>query len=64
MKAKFPIMNAIEGHYRTLCKYLNWKEGGYLLCYELGTRQDAENSKYKEIARENGLVRLQENNQV
>ena len=47
-------MDAIEIHYKTLCKYLNWKEGGSLLCYGLGTRQDAENSKYKEMAREMG----------
>lgn len=43
-------MDAIETHYKTLCKYLNWQEGGSLLCYGLGTRQAAENSEYKEMA--------------
>jgi len=47
-------MDAIDTHYKTLCKYLNWQEGGSLLCYGLATRQDAENSEYKEMARKMG----------
>jgi multimeric flavodoxin WrbA len=47
-------MDGIETHYKTLCKYLNWEEGGSLLCYGLSTRHAAENSEYKEKAREFG----------
>lgn len=47
-------MDAIDIYYKTLCKYLRWQEGGLLLCYGLGTRQDAENSEYKEMARKMG----------
>ena len=47
-------MDAIKSHYKCLCKYLNWQEGGELLAYGLSTRQDAENSEYKSMARELG----------
>ncbi len=33
---------------------MNWQEGGMLLAYGLGTRQDAENSEYKLMARKLG----------
>lgn len=49
-------MDAIEAHYKTLCKYLRWQEGGTLLGYGLGTKQDAENSQYKELARKMGEI--------
>nr|WP_312579940.1 flavodoxin family protein [Sedimentibacter sp.] len=47
-------MDAIKAHYKSLCNYLKWQESGVLLAYGLGTRQDAENSKYKEMARNLG----------
>lgn len=47
-------MDAIEAHYKALCKYLRWQEGGTLLAYGLSTRQDAENSEYKVMARKLG----------
>jgi FMN-dependent NADH-azoreductase len=48
-------MDAVKAHYKCLCNYLKWQEGGILLCYGLGTREDAEkNSVYKEMAREMG----------
>jgi len=47
-------MDAIKAHYKCLCKYLYWQEGGTLLAYGLGTRQDAENSEYKIMAKKLG----------
>lgn len=47
-------MDGIKSHYKCLCKYLNWQEAGMLLAYGLGTRYDAENSQYKEMARKFG----------
>lgn len=47
-------MDAIKAHYKSLCNYLQWQESGTLLAYGLATRQDAENSKYKEMARKMG----------
>ncbi len=47
-------MDGIVNHYKCLCKYLRWQEGGTLLAYGLGTRQDAENSPYKDLARKFG----------
>lgn len=46
--------NGVTAHYKCLCKYLKWQEGGTLLAYELSNRQDAENSKYKELAKQFG----------
>lgn len=40
-------MDGVRAHYKTLCKYLGWHEGGTLLAYGLAARQDAENSEYK-----------------
>lgn len=45
------VMDGVLAHFKTLCKYLRWQEGGTLLAYGLSTRQDAENSKYKEMAK-------------
>ncbi|MGD9678311.1 MAG: flavodoxin family protein [Vulcanibacillus sp.] len=47
-------MDGINSHYKCLCNYLHWQEGGTLLAYGLGTRQDAENSDYKNLARKLG----------
>lgn len=47
-------MDGIENQYKCLCKYLKWHEAGMLLAYGLGTIRDAENSKYKEMARKFG----------
>lgn len=48
-------MDGIKAHYKCLCKYLKWQEGGTLLAYGLATRQDAEkNSHYKELAKKFG----------
>lgn len=47
-------MDGIKAHYKCLCNYLNWQEGGTLLAYGLGTRKDAENSQYKETAKRFG----------
>ncbi len=47
-------MDGVKAHYKTLCKYLGWQEGGTLLAYGLATRQDAENSKYKVMANKFG----------
>lgn len=47
-------MDGVKSHYKCLCNYLNWQEGGTLLAYGLSTRQDAENSEYKAMARELG----------
>lgn len=47
-------MDAIRAHYKSLCNYLKWQESGAILAYGLVTRQDAENSRYKEIARKLG----------
>jgi multimeric flavodoxin WrbA len=48
-------MDGIKAHYKCLCKYMNWQEGGMLLAYGLSTRQDAENSEYKLMARKLGI---------
>lgn len=48
-------MDGIKAHYKCICKYLRWEEGGTLLAYGLATRQDAEkNSQYKELAKKFG----------
>ncbi len=47
-------MDGIKSHYKCLCNYLHWQEGGTLLAYGLGTRHDAEISEYKEMARKLG----------
>lgn len=48
-------MDAVKAHYKCLCNYLQWQEGGTLLCYGLGNREDVEkDSLYKEMAREMG----------
>lgn len=47
-------MDGVKAHYKCLCNYLRWQEGGTILAYGLGTRNDAENSRYKEMAREFG----------
>lgn len=47
-------MDAIKAHYKSLCNYLQWQEGGTLLAYGLGSRQDTENSEYKIMARKLG----------
>jgi multimeric flavodoxin WrbA len=47
-------MDGIRAHYKCLCSYLRWQEGGTILGYGLSTRQDAENSEYKKMARRLG----------
>ncbi|WP_312811506.1 flavodoxin family protein [Sedimentibacter sp.] len=47
-------MDGVRAHYKTLCKYLGWHEGGTLLAYGLAERQDAENSEYKIMANKFG----------
>lgn len=47
-------MDGIKAHYKCLCNYLHWQESGMLLAYGLSTRQDAENSEYKLMARKLG----------
>ncbi len=39
-------MNALEAHYRTIIKYLEWKDAGVLLATGCGTREDIEQTDY------------------
>ena len=48
-------MDGVRAHYETLCKYLNWQEGGSLLAYGLAVKEDAENSEYKAMAKKLGM---------
>jgi multimeric flavodoxin WrbA len=47
-------MDAIIAHYRTLCRYLNWQEGGMVLALGADTRADVENSAYQLMSRDLG----------
>jgi Multimeric flavodoxin WrbA len=47
-------MDALVEHYRALCRYLNWQEGGMVLAIGAYTRKDAEVSDYPMTARNLG----------
>lgn len=47
-------MDALVLHYRTLCRYLQWREAGMVLAIGAYTRKDAENTNYPLMARNLG----------
>lgn len=44
-------MDTMKAHYSTLCRYLNWEEGGIVLALGSSCRKDVENSKYQVMVR-------------
>ena len=47
-------MEALVLHYRSICRYLQWREAGMLLAIGAYTRKDAENTSYPLRARKLG----------
>jgi multimeric flavodoxin WrbA len=47
-------MDTLKANYRALCHYLGWKEGGMVLAFGSGTREDVEGSVYQSQARAMG----------
>ena len=45
------VMDALKAHYKSICRYLRWQEGGMVLAFGAGTRKDVESSEYKAMAR-------------
>ncbi len=54
------VMDALESHYKSICRYLRWQEGGTVLAFGAASRKDAENSEYKTMARALGKELQQE----
>ncbi|EHQ89255.1 flavodoxin family protein [Desulfosporosinus youngiae] len=48
-------MDALVIHYQTLCRYLNWQEGGKVLAIGAYTREDLKDSDYPKLARDLGM---------
>lgn len=44
-------MDALKSHYKAICRYLRWQEGGMVLALKARTKEDVENSEYKELAK-------------
>lgn len=47
-------MAPLKLHYETICRYLRFEDMGQVLAYSCTEREDMENSKYPEMARELG----------
>lgn len=47
-------MDALKVHFNSICRYLDWQEGGMVLAYGSDTRKDVENSEYQTMVRNLG----------
>jgi len=49
-------MDALRLHYKTLCRYLHWQDGGMVLAFGANNREDLENTDYPKMARKLGAA--------
>jgi multimeric flavodoxin WrbA len=47
-------MDGIKEHINSICRYLGWKEGGMVLAFGASTKEDAESSEYRLMAKNLG----------
>jgi multimeric flavodoxin WrbA len=48
------VMDALKAHFRAICRYLLWQEGGMVLAFGARSVKDVKNSPYKIVARNLG----------
>lgn len=49
-------MDALKLHFKTVCRYLNWQDAGFVLAFGASTGDDLENTDYLKQARELGAL--------
>lgn len=47
-------MDALKTHFKAICHYLRWQEGGMVLAFGASTVEDVKNSEYRTMARNLG----------